>query len=373
MVAVGVVAIVALLFFSGFFSNDETNHDLGNSSIVQSKPVSEKKRPTKPSAGTSQTDPEITEETEFLSQKLNEELEWIAQVYEAQAKYPVTSLPVQDPALARSPQPFEQTKVDMRLPDENGNLMPISLSAAVDRMQYFTGDTIIVQLTLSGLEGNESVSVETNIKHMGRIDLLPSDLSMTEFGDTNNVYQAKIDTNTRDLPPASHELLAKISVEVDEKSYVTTVPFFLSKASAVLDNVALSRQEGAFLHIPLEYSVTEAGYYFVSAFLDDAATGQPLLALQAEGRMRQGNDQLVLKAHQQALKDAGSPGPYRLRVMKSFRGAEPGEGNDVPTAISQSAYAIPAYAFENYDDIPFSDPAVKERLDELKSLTGKKE
>ena len=89
--------------------------------------------------------------------------------------------------------------------------------------------------------------------------------------------------------------------------------------------------------------------------------------------MRQGNDQLVLKAHQQALKDAGSPGPYRLRVMKSFRGAEPGEGNDVPTAISQSAYAIPAYAFENYDDIPFSDPAVKERLDELKSLTGKKE
>jgi len=86
--------------------------------------------------------------------------------------------------------------------------------------------------------------------------------------------------------------------------------------------------------------------------------------------MSQGNDRLILKAHHQALKDAGSPGPYVLRVARSYRGGRPGEGNDVPTAISQSAYAIPAFAFENYDDIPYSDPEVQERLEALRSLTG---
>ncbi|MFT6044542.1 MAG: hypothetical protein ACI9WC_000239 [Arenicella sp.] len=108
-------------------------------------------------------------------------------------------------------------------------------------------------------------------------------------------------------------------MQVEEKNFVTTVPFFFSPSSANLENVALSRPAGPYLEIPLEYSVFQSGYYFVRAYLDDAASGKPLLLLQTEGRMTQGNSRLLLQAHHQALKDAGSPGPYRLRI-RSFRG-----------------------------------------------------
>ena len=371
VVWLSIAALLSVVVLAAIF----INRDDSVQSVPAHQPINEPQQTpaNRPPEKTQEVSEKLTKddlETEILSQELREELDWVAEAYEQQAKYPVTSRLVTDVDLARSAEPFEEAQVDMQLPDEDGELSPVLLSASVDKISYFKGDPITIRLMVSGTEGNENVAVSANIKQSGTINLLPADIDLSDVTGDQKTFIGNVDSSTFNTGTQASELMARISVEIDADSYVTTVPFMFSQASARLDNVALSRPDGAYLKIPLEYSVSQAGYYFVSAFLDDAATGRPLLQLETEGTMNQGNGRLDLKAHHQALKDAGSQGPYRLRVVRSFRGALPGEGDDVPTAISQSEYPIPGYDFENYDDIPYSDPDVEERLEALRGLTG---
>lgn len=305
---------------------------------------------------------------EFLTEELRAELDWVADAYAEQSKYPPYSRVISDPELAKAPEPFEEALVEFPTLDEDGQPLPLRLAASVDKIRYLKGEVIIAQLTASGLPENAQFFASSNIRSADGNLLLPVDIPMTAHTQSSFEFRAQIPTNAFSLQNGSHELLLRISIKIDEQSMVTTVPFFFSSASAQLDNVALSVQHQDFLNIPLEYTVFETGYYFVQAFLDDADSGRPLLALQAEGQLNEGNARLILKAHHQALKDAGSEGPYILRIARSFRGARPGEGNDVPTAISKPAYEIPAFAFAGYADIPYSDPEVEERLEALRSL-----
>lgn len=311
---------------------------------------------------------QIDPQEEFIIENLSEQLSLVADAYEQQLRYSVNSKPVTDQDLARSPEPFKEAKIEGKMIGEDGKPSPIGLSVAVDKMQYFSGDVITLQLLVSGADENASVSANVNIRGPNSVFLMPSSTELSGFGNTKNELRATFNTSDFSLAERSNELLAKVEVQIDDKTFVTTVPFFFSSSSARLENVSQIRAEGASLQIPLEYSVFETGYYFVHAYLDDVTTGQALLSLQAEGAMQQGNDRLVLKAHQQALKDAGSEGPYQLRVTKSFRGAEPGQGIDVPTGISQRTYFIPAVSFDSYDDTQHSDPQAQEILEELNDL-----
>lgn len=370
LITASIVLLVGIAVAVVFTSDSEPEENVVNvSDIKASDGITEqaiKKIPKEPGSVNA---PSL--EDEFLTQSLQEELDWVAQAYEQQSRYPANSRPVIDQDLARSPEPFEEAEVEMRLPDEDsGELSPVTLSASVDKMRYFMGDTISLRLLVSGMEPNQSLSASANIKEIAGGDLLPVNADLLGADGGQGLYLATVETNTLNLRPEPKELLARFMVQIDEKDYVTTVPFFLSSSSAQLENVALSQPDGAYLTIPLEFSVYQSGYYFVSAYLDDAASSKALLQLQTEGLMQTGNDQLLLKAHHQALKDAGSQGPYQLRVVRSYRGAEPGEDNDVPTGISQAAYSVPAVAFESYEDTPYSDPAVEERLQALRSLSG---
>ena len=370
IVGVSVVAIVSLclVLANAYLFDDQLKVEtVDKSEKPINKPLAVKAKQVKQSS----TPQELDEpEDEFITEDLSEKLSEVATAYEEQARYPVNSRLVTDQDLARSPEPFEESKIGGDMLDEDGGLSPIGLSAAVDKMQYFVGDVITLQLLVSGTDENASVSASANILAPASGLLYPSNIELSTYGNNANEYRTTFNTAAFSLANPSNELLAKIEVKIDDESFVTTVPFLFSSASARLENVSQSRPEGASLVIPLEYSVFESGYYFAHAYLDDATTGQTLLSLQAEGRMQQGNDRLVLKAHQQALKDAGSEGPYQLRVIKSFRGAEPGQGEDVSTAISQRSYSLPAMAFENYDDTQHSDPEVEEILEELQDLSN---
>lgn len=307
---------------------------------------------------------------EFISEQLAEQIEWVAQAYEQQARYPVYSVVVNDPELAMKPLPFDQARVEMKTFDEQGNLLPTTIAASVDKLSYVAGEIITIQLQVNEAEAFIDIFARVNVLANGGVSLLPSDLSMLPFSAGQTEFRTSIDSTQISLDSASEELLVRIEVQVGDEQYVTTVPFFLSTASAKLENLGQSKQNEDHLEIPLQYDVYESGYYFVSAYLDDAKTGRPLLSLQTEGRMTKGSDELIFKAHHQALKDAGSDGPYKLRITSSFRGAEPDEGDDIQTAVSQSSYDIPDFSFDGYADIPFSDPIVDERLKALQQLSG---
>jgi len=188
-----------------------------------------------------------------------------------------------------------------------------------------------------------------------------------------NEFRSIIDTRASAPGQIPREALLKLTVKLEDGRALTqTVPFFYNGSpSARVENIGARYQEGPFLHIPLQYNVFEAGYYFVDTILDDAETGQPLVQLQTEGRMQLGNGVLTLKAHIHALMDAGSAGPYRLRVVNTFRAGTFEESGDVAATVSQPfGYELEGVPFSQYEDTPFVDPEVQERIEFLEQLGG---
>ncbi len=315
-----------------------------------------------------QENPSILDADTLGSNLVKEQFTLLADIYAEQAKYPTSSLPIKDLDLAKTPAPFEQANVSMKVFDDNAELTTISIDASVDKFQYFEGDDIQIRVVINGAEAHTFFSAEANIQNENSDPLLTTNKQLVSDSNHSNVLLAMVDTNNFKADGKSNELLLRVQVQIDGKQHITTVPFYYSYASARLQAVAGSQPKDEYLEIPVQYEVFESGYYYVTGYLDDAQTNQPLIRLQAEGQMSEGRDELLLKAHQLALKDAGSPGPYKLRIASSYRGANPGEGNDVPTAIDASFFDIPAFAFDRYADTAYSNQEVSDRLEALREL-----
>jgi hypothetical protein len=319
---------------------------------------------------------EVQEEDPFQGREMKAQFLQVADLYRLNSRYPVGSIPVVGERFAKPVEPFEQAEVDTPYPRDKDDLDPIRIIASVEKMEYFVGEPINARVMLKG----------GGIDEYSRINVFGSIMSVSQGRDIGlgvnfeqvsfNEYRSAI--NTQAIAPGQMPREALLNVRVkleDGRTLVQTVPFFYNGSpSARVENVVNSRQEGAFLLIPLQYNVFQEGYYFVDAILDDAATGQPLVQLQTEGRMQFGNGLLTLKAHIHALMDAGSAGPYRLRIVNTFRAGTFNETRDVAATVSRPfGYDVQGAPFDQYDDIPYDDPEVNERIEFLEQLGSDKE
>jgi hypothetical protein len=262
-------------------------------------------------------------------------------------------------------QPFEETEVDTPFPSEDG-IGQIRLAAAVDKYQYFVGDQIDVRLQLSGTK--EGVFTNAVATLSGPKGDTPLSAAMNPSDQTLTVFTTSFDTSIS--PPAlmSPEMLMKITVTIGDQQLFTTVGFRYARASAQLVSISQVRQHAAELIIPLHYNVYQNGYYFVKAILEDAQDSRPLIQLQSEGRLAQGNAIIELRAHISALRAQGSAGPYILRSVQTYRGAEVGETFDAPASTSQQWFSIPGFPLSDYDDTEHEDPLAAERIEFLRGL-----
>lgn len=316
------------------------------------------------------------DEDPFQGREMKAQFLQVADLYKQNARYPANSIPVVGERFAQPVKPFEQAEVDTPYPSDKNDSDPIRISASVEKIEYFAGDPIHARVIISG----------GNVDEYSRIVTLGSIISVNDGRDTGlsvnferanfNEFRSIIDTRSSAPGQIPREALLKLTVKLEDGRALTqTVPFFYNGSpSARVENIGNSYQEGSFLIIPLQYNVFEAGYYFVDTILDDAETGQPLVQLQTEGRMQLGNGVLTLKAHIHALKDAGSAGPYRLRVVNTFRAGTFEETGDVAATVSQPfGYELEGVPFSQYDDTPFIDPEVQERIEFLEQLGGEGE
>ena len=300
----------------------------------------------------------------YESQVLKAQVQGIANQFADTARFPIGSQPIRNLADARQPEPYEETEVETPFETEDGET--IGVKAAVDRFQYFTNDTINVRLTLAGLPAGVFVESTATISGPQGDTPLEQDLRATDA--SQSLFIGSFDTSLASNEQFSKEMFVKVLVRVDGEPFLTTVSFSYDKASAQLEGVGVAQPRGANLEVPLEYSVFISGYYFVNAILRDQVTGQPLIALQTEGRMTRGNGRLVAKAHIQALKETGSQGPYLLTDIKAYRGAERGEQFDVPASSVRQQYTVEGYSFSEYADEKFEDPLTQERVEFLNEL-----
>ena len=304
---------------------------------------------------------------EVLGADLADKFDEVADAYEQTARYPANSQVVVDAELVAPRKPFEQSEVELTFPDGEGGALPVSLAAATEKFQYLDGEKITARVIVSGIEENEPINVSAVVVSPA-VGELGEVSSLNSYAGSDNEFRAEFDSQLFAKKSVSDEMLVKFMVDVGDQSLVATVPFKYGTAAARLDSIPYSRAEGEYLLIPLQFTVFDSGYYFVDAILDDATSARPLIQLQTEGRMKSGNDVLILRAHQQALKDAGSQGPYTLRIRNAFRGAQANEVADTPVAIPSTGFGLPGVEFSEYADVQYSDAEIQQRIEFLRSL-----
>ena len=304
---------------------------------------------------------------EVLGADLADKFDEVAHAYEQTARYPANSQVVVDAELVAPRKPFEQSEVELTFPDGEGGALPVSLAAATEKFQYLDGEKITARVIVSGIEENEPINVSAVVVSPA-VGELGEVSSLNSYAGSDNEFRAEFDSQLFAKKSVSDEMLVKFMVDVGDQSLVATVPFKYGTAAARLDSIPYSRAEGEYLLIPLQFTVFDSGYYFVDAILDDATSARPLIQLQTEGRMKSGNDVLILRAHQQALKDAGSQGPYTLRIRNAFRGAQANEVADTPVAIPSTGFGLPGVEFSEYADVQYSDAEIQQRIEFLRSL-----
>lgn len=312
------------------------------------------------------------QQTNFITEDIGTQIASALDHYEHLAQYPAFSVPIKNHAEVFLPKPFEQASVETPLLDDDGELLPISLSAAVDKFEYFVGDTIQVRFDVKGLEENQGVQAAARLKKLGKANAPVATTQLSAKGSNASKFTGSFDTRAFDADAELGEMIVAILVDVDGQTHSTTVPLTLQRdVSATLENVGIAYIDGAFLEIPLEFSVSESGYYFVQSYLFDAQTDRPLLALQAEGNLEQGNSSLNLRAHQKALRDAGSVGPYTLKTRKVYRApkSELNEFDDGAVLVASPSFEVNGFEFEEYAEEAYSDPLTQKRIRALRELS----
>jgi len=368
-------ALLCVIIVAGcwyIFASSYSNGDSNQRAVSAANIEAPKDNASVPLAKKAQEpESEEPEEDPFFGREMQAQFLQVADLYKQNSRYPVGSIPVVGERFAQPIEPFEQAEVDTPYPLDKDDTDPIRISASLEKMEYFAGETILARVLVSGGEVDEYSRIEVSGSVLGASDARNTGLGVNFERVNFNEFRSVIDTQSVPSGQIPREALLALTLKLEDgRSLAQTVPFFYNGSpSARVENVLNSRQDGAFLFIPLQYNVFESGYYFVDAILDDATTGQPLLQLQTEGRMQLGNGLLTLKAHIHALMDAGSPGPYTLRVVSSFRAGTLSETRDVPATVSRpNGYYVQGVPFDQYDDTPFVDPEVQERIDFLEEL-----
>jgi len=360
-----IVVVALLVFVAQDFTNkpntkivitDRQNSEFG-AELIQNKP-----NPV--IASLTQVSDEGEEYNPYESEVFKGQVNLVVDQYEETARFPIGSQPIRNIADARQPEPFEETEVETPFETESGET--IAVAAAVDRFQYFTNDIINVRLMLSGVPDGDFVKAEAVISGLNGDTPLSTELQATDA--SQKLLTGAFDTSLVPSSVFSEEMIIKLSISVGGEPFFTTVSFNYTVASAKLVGLGIVKPNGANLEIPLEYSVFNSGYYFVNAILSDQETGRPLITIQTEGRMDQGNGSLLAKAHIQALKESGSEGPYILKNIKAHRGAERGEQFDTPASTIQPQFTVTGYSFSEFQDEEYQDPLAQERVDFLRSL-----
>lgn len=362
---------VLLLLVANYLFDDKNTQSTSSIANVQNPgpqiPIeSEKPASTNKKEAEDEIDLVVMEDefNPYANEQLKAQIMQIADLFEQNSKYPHDSQPILNEQDSGEQEPFEASEVDTPFPLEG--LKNIRVRAATDKFQYFPGDVIQVRVTLSGVPEDVFISVNAVIASKQGDTPLSANLNQVPADETQ--FETQFDTSLVPISAFSPEMLLKITVTVDQKPLFTTLGFRFNVSPATLQAIPYVQANGAYLEIPLQYAVNTPGYYFVSAILADQNSAKPLVRLQAEGRLPQGNGVLMLKAHQGALRAAGSEGPYTLRSINSYRGAEDGEAFDQPANSVQTEFSIRGFPFSEYSDEPYSNKENDERLEFLKSI-----
>lgn len=305
---------------------------------------------------------EKTEDGFDFDDELKSKLRAIGNAYEARAQYPEFSQPI-------APDEIEakyrgNTPVPSELPADLSDPNSPGISILTDRFRYFPGDQLVAQATISGLSEEESSTVTAHLMRGGE----PlSRASITPVPNEPHSYFLDFVSLQLDDVSWKQRLTIRAEFVFRGKSYTRDATVEYVSTVASVDGVARSEVENEYLLIPVYVSTEKPGLHRLQANLYDAASGEPLVHLSAEGQV-DSSGSLELKAHIASLKSAGSEGPYDLKDLVLTRLPTSPDYITEYGRVDQERYQIGKHSFEDYLDKPYVNPKANRIASELRRL-----
>jgi hypothetical protein len=304
-------------------------------------------------------DPE--QENPYFNREVKARLAQVADAYAEQIQYPSFSMPIPNREALQKYLPNRSIGAERRLDIEDENSPRIRLQT--DKQHYFTGDTIKVTVSLSGLTGHPRVEVKARLVTQGQI-LATADASAADRQAV--IYQMSFSHLDSIVDLATDEYRVVARVAVDGKVYELGTPVSYVDSVARVTDVGMAQVSGEYLYIPVNVTTSKPGYHELSANLYAAQSNKPLVHLSVQQELQTSNGLMQLKAHIAALKVGGDPGPYRLQDISLMRMPSPPDFTSEYGKASQDAYPVNGYAFDEYDDLPYVDEEARKRLEFLR-------
>ncbi|MCP5209034.1 MAG: hypothetical protein H7A01_17720 [Hahellaceae bacterium] len=307
------------------------------------------------------------EDNPYATEAVKAQLMQIADMYEEASRYPASSQPITSKEDLKRFLPPEESATEMPFPLEN-SATPVVLSVKLAKRQVFEGQPVEISVALKNLPASPTVSARATITAMDGTTLWETPLDEVAAANSKASFTGKIDTDSgvaKNWPP---EMQVLVTVDVDEHRLISSVPLRFNPPSALLTDVESPLQSEAYLKIPLRFSVQNPGYFFISANLFSASTGEPVAHLEGQGRMNHPKERLFLDAHATALQVSGDEGPYILKNVSITRAAEDNEDYDLAGMSIQDEWPIDGFHFDSYDKTPYVDELAQERTEFLRKL-----
>lgn len=346
---IGTLAGVAVLVGVGLFSVQDKS--------AQTAPEPSAAAPEQ-LPGTLQTEAGLDFEPE-IKQRLLE----LSDSYEDQVQYPDFSLPIDKNDL--DSQYLPDISVANELPARIGDPGSPGLSIKTSRLRYFPGEQISAIATIPGLPDTEASSIRSRL--LWQTEEL-AQASVTTRDDGPHSYDIDFGTLQMDAVTQMTELMLHTEFTFQGETYERLTSIEYVPSIARVDGVGAASVAGEYLEIPVEISTDKPGYHRIKANLYDAATGEPMVHLRAEGNLESSNGVLVLRAHIAALKKADSEGPYELKDLGLQR--MPSEPDYITEYghIEQDVFSITAFSFKLYSDQPYRNEKTQRIAKELRRL-----
>lgn len=301
--------------------------------------------------------------------ELSEQINQAIQSYDEISQYPPYSQPIKTEEHLNAF--VNSVKAESSLPFPFDGLdQPISASIRLDDYNYFFGELISAKIELSSLPSGATVNAGTQLMTLSGEVLANAETEIVSDDDSHKIFDAYIDTKDYDSSTWPLELNMAVLAEVDGNQIFLTAPFRINSETAELQSVGFSEVQSDHLNIPLNFSVSLAGYYFVSGVLYSKESDMPLVYLEAEGALASGAGSLSLKAHIQALKQGGDEGPYELKDIRVERWSDELIQMDVAGKVAAGEYTVEGYSFDEFDDNPYQDPLKEQRIRLLQGLSS---
>ncbi len=257
--------------------------------------------------------------------------------------------------------------VESSLPLDSRSESGPSISIKASKLQYFRGETIIADATISGLTGTQSISAQGRLVDSGNILSESEGLQQSASG---HVYRLIFQSEEIPEINGSGELRLIATFNINNRTYELGTPVQYLESVASVDYVAGAMVNDSFLEIPVYITSYQPGYHQISANLYDADTGKPLVHITAEKELLVENDFILLKSHIVSLKAAGSEGPYILKDFTLTRMPSAPTFMTEYGKVPEEGIAINGFSFGEYRDEPYEDAEAKERLEFLSKLGG---